>query len=90
MAHPRSAPEAFAAARSGVTAALGEGARVDATCVAALFAGITRIVDATGLPEDAPEKYAQMELMLKRLVPAAAAAVVAACAALYLRQWAAR
>jgi hypothetical protein len=73
-----------------VTAALGEGARVDATCVAALFAGITRIVDATGLPEDAPEKYAQMERILKRLVPGAAATVVAACAALCLRLWAAR
>ena len=85
LAHPRSAAEAFVAARNGLTAALGEGARVDATCVAALFAGITRIVDATGLPDDPPEKYDQLELMLKRVLPGAAVATVAACVALCLR-----
>ena len=61
---------------------MGEQAMVYAARVAALFAGITRIVDATGLPEDPPETYATMEFVLKRLLPGAAVAIGASCIAL--------
>lgn len=65
-----------------MVANVGEQGMVDAACVAALFAGISRIVDATGLPDDPLEKYAMMEFFLKRVLPCAAVAIGASCVAL--------
>ena len=49
-AHPRSKADDLCSARGSLVAELGEQGMVDAACVAAFFAGISRIVDATGLP----------------------------------------
>ena len=65
----RSQPAALRLARESLVPALGEQGMVDAGCVAALFAGISRIVDATGLPDEKPEEYEQMEQMLTWVVP---------------------
>ena len=42
--------EGLAVARGRVVAALGEAAMIDAAAVIAVFNGITRIADATGIP----------------------------------------
>ena len=49
-AHPRSQRGALETARASLVAEMGEHALLDAASVAATFAGISRIVDATGLP----------------------------------------
>ena len=83
-AHPRSMDDEFLGAKEKLEATMGAQAVVDASCVAALFAGISRIVDATGLPEDPPKVYAQMEFMLKRAMPCIAVGLVASVVALGL------
>jgi hypothetical protein len=43
-------PETLATARARVVAALGPAAMIDAAAIVAVFDGITRIADATGIP----------------------------------------
>lgn len=81
-AHPRSLKQEFVTAKEALAATLGAQGLVDASCVAALFAGISRIVDATGLPDDPPEKYAMMEFAQRRVVPGVAVGVMASVVAL--------
>lgn len=77
-ARPKSAADALARARDDVAGALGEQGLVDAACVASFFAGISRIVDATGLPDEPPEQYVMMEFVFKRALPGVALLGVAA------------
>ena len=67
-ARPRSV-DALARARDEVAAKLGEQGVIDAACVASLFAGISRIVDATGLPDPNPKELEMMGFALKRGLP---------------------
>lgn len=55
-------PNALAAARAALTAALGEAAMIDAAAVIAGFDGITRIADATGIPLEPPKAEAVADL----------------------------
>ena len=52
----RSHPMELQAAREKLVQALGEQGCIDAACVAAFFACISRIVDATGLPVRPPPR----------------------------------
>lgn len=59
-------PARVAAARAALHAALGPAALVDAAAVAAIFNGLVRVADATGIPlED--DKAAQTEDFRTRL-----------------------
>ena len=82
-AHPRSV-DALARAQNEVAEKLGEQGVIDAACVASFFAGISRIVDATGIPDRNPKEFEMMEFALKWGLPCAAVGIITL--GMFLRQ----